>query len=164
MLILVLLDDLSSQQTGWKAFDPRDLEWSLAEWRKTLPLVLAWDDSDPPSRNINAARMRAKYYGARYIINRPFLRYAVLQMTNQPTDFLSIEESPVEHKEFMDHGIFGSYTNGGGIHHPQDKQVEKQKILRAAKRCVGAAMKSTVAFDNIEGRLIVTNIWGTSHA
>lgn len=126
--------------------------------------MLRWDDTDPPAEDINAARMRAKYYGARYIINRPFLRFAVLQMSKQPIDFLSEQDSPAEHREFMDHGIFGSDINEEKSQHPQDKRVDKQKILRAAKRCVDAATKSTVSLDNVKGRLIVTNIWGTSHA
>ena len=124
---------------------------------------MSWNDADPPADNINAARMRAKYYGARYIINRPFLRFAVHQMAIQPIDFLAEQESPMVHKEFMNHGIFGSDTNEKS-QHPQDKRVDKQKILRAAKRCIDAAAKSTVALDNVKGRLIVTNIWGTSHA
>ena len=158
------IDDHSSQQTGWKAFDPRDLEWSLAEWRKTLPTVLSWDDSDPPASDINAARMRAKYYGARYIINRPFLRFAVLNMSPQPIEFLSEQDSPHDDAEFNHHSIYGSDIVENKSQHPQDKRVDKQKILRAAKRCIDAAMNSTVALDNVDGRLIVTNIWGTSHA
>lgn len=46
-------------------------------WKSTLPEPLRWDDSEPPSTDINAARLRAKYYGARYIIHRPFIYHAL---------------------------------------------------------------------------------------
>ncbi|KAL2358429.1 hypothetical protein BJ546DRAFT_1073683 [Cryomyces antarcticus] len=59
------------------------LERQLKEWRDSLPSFLKWKDEDPPAREINAARMRAKYYGARYIINRTFLDYALHVMDPQ---------------------------------------------------------------------------------
>lgn len=61
-----------------------------------------------------------------------------------------------------------------GYGNPRDKadihifraiqQFPDQEIWAAAKRCIDAAMQSTVAFDGIPGRLIVTNIHGTAHA
>lgn len=38
------------------------------------------------------------------------------------------------------------------------------KIMRAAEICVKAAIKSSVAFDGICKRPILTNIFGTAHA
>ncbi|KAH1372036.1 hypothetical protein KXX49_000372, partial [Aspergillus fumigatus] len=44
---------------------------------------MKWKDADPPSNNINVARMRAKYYGTRYIIHRPLL-YQALHFAGLP--------------------------------------------------------------------------------
>lgn len=49
----------------------------LEKWRNSLPTNMKWHDSDPPATDINTARMRAKYYGARYIIHRPLLYHAL---------------------------------------------------------------------------------------
>lgn len=38
------------------------------------------------------------------------------------------------------------------------------KLRRACKVCIDSAILSTEAFDGIEGRPIVTNIFGTAHA
>lgn len=42
--------------------------------------------------------------------------------------------------------------------------MDKDEIMEACKRCIDAQMKSTLAFDGIQDRLIVTNIHGTAHA
>lgn len=39
-----------------------------------------------------------------------------------------------------------------------------ETITEASQICVEAAMKSTVAFDGIMKRPVVTNIFGTAHA
>ncbi|KAI9675189.1 MAG: hypothetical protein M1829_003549 [Trizodia sp. TS-e1964] len=54
-----------------------ELRAQLREWRRVLPDHLKWDDTEPPSTDINSARLRAKYYGALYIIHRPFLYHAI---------------------------------------------------------------------------------------
>jgi hypothetical protein len=38
------------------------------------------------------------------------------------------------------------------------------EVREACKRCIEAAMQSTVALDGVPDRLIVTNIHGTAHA
>ena len=53
---------------------------NLEAWRKTLA-DLDWDDDDHQSDDINVARMRAKYYGAKYLIHRPGMEHA-LQCTH----------------------------------------------------------------------------------
>ncbi|MCJ1464229.1 hypothetical protein MMC07_002842 [Pseudocyphellaria aurata] len=104
---------------------------TLQRWRELLPLELQWQEEENPSADINKARLRAKYYGALYIVHRPFLR-----------DILDFE-----------------------IGSKKSPPLASLEVMAAsAKICVDAAMKSTVAFDNIVGRLIVTNIFGTAHA
>lgn len=75
------------RNAGWSMLNASDLAVSLDEWRSQLPEQLKWDDADPPAADINAARMRAKYYGARYIIHRPFLHHA-LHKTPGPSSTL----------------------------------------------------------------------------
>ena len=40
----------------------------------------------------------------------------------------------------------------------------EHEIWEASKRCIDAAMQSTIAFDGVPDCLIVTNIHGTAHA
>ena len=146
-----------------------DLDEMLTNWRKVLPSQLQWSDLDDPSPDINEARLRAKFYGAKYIIHRPFLRMALDGEVENPgtgpekagarkesgSSLLSYLPTPIE--------------NSGNAMAPPIGVVEKSaqaNILQSAESCVGAAMRSTTAFDNIinHRRLIVTNIFGTSHA
>lgn len=131
----------------------------LEHWREGLPDTLQWKDDDPPPQDILNARLRAKYWGARYVINRPFLDYCLHIMPH--TRDMTVEAAA---------------TDGYG--HPRDKAdihlfsaiklARQDQIFEASERCIYAAMKSTVAFDGIlfdaGARLVVTNIHGTAHA
>lgn len=44
------------------------------------------------------------------------------------------------------------------------KQIRDRKSYAVAKRCIDAAMHSTVAFDGMPDRLVVTNIHNTAYA
>lgn len=44
------------------------------------------------------------------------------------------------------------------------KQIRDRKSYAVAKRCIDAAMHSTVAFDGMPNRLVVTNIHDTAYA
>lgn len=128
----------------------------LTTWREGLPSSLQWKDNDPPSSDILAARLRAKYYGAKYIINRPFLDY-VLHIMPGVSHCRSVEQvarrgdgSP---RDRADIHIFEAIAG-----------LEESAVREGARRCVIAAIHSTTAFDRVPGRLIVTNIHGTSHA
>jgi hypothetical protein len=46
---------------------------------------------------------------------------------------------------------------------PKLKELEP-KVLEACIICIDSAYNSTVAFDGVEGRPIITNIFGTAHA
>jgi hypothetical protein len=129
----------------------------LNAWRKGLPEQLKWDDNDPPATEILDARLRGKYYGAVYVINRPFLDYALHIMPHLVNDKCTLEEAAID--------AYGNPRDKADIHlFRAIQQMGDSAIWRAAKRCIDAAMHSTVAFDGIDGRLIVTNIHGTAHA
>lgn len=56
----------------------KELDFQILSWRKALPQQLQWDDNEMPSISINNARLRMKYYAARYVIHRPFVQAALI--------------------------------------------------------------------------------------
>ncbi|KAF2858849.1 hypothetical protein K470DRAFT_220355 [Piedraia hortae CBS 480.64] len=128
----------------------------LNAWRAGLPPELSWNDDDEPPSNILDARLRGKYYGARFIVNRPFLDYALHIMPR-----LGKGESI---KEIAKDGR-GRPRAAADVHlFEAISTMEERNIWQACERCIAAAVKSTLAFDGIPGRLVVTNIHGTAHA
>ena len=125
---------------------------------------VAWEDTDDPASDINAARLRGKYYGAKYIVHRPFLYYALHHLNGR-------DLTPEVMRQFKEYE-----------RNPQNFKLEDQpptdasreekstwvvlQMLISSKQCVSAAKCSTVAFDGVlkTKRLIVTNIFGTAHA
>jgi hypothetical protein len=43
-------------------------------------------------------------------------------------------------------------------------EMSEEEVQNGYQTCIKAAEKSTIAFDNVLGRPIVTNIHGTAHA
>lgn len=142
---------------------------NIWEWRKMLPQDLQWEDTEHPARYINDARLRGKFYGAQYIIHRPFL-HAALDFDFSTSDV----QSP-------NHEVNGSQTSAlfqpvlspdaqaGTMGPPKpvsDPGYRRAETINFAVKCIRAAEESTVAFDGIldHRRLIVTNIMGTAHA
>ncbi|KAF2147209.1 uncharacterized protein K452DRAFT_3403 [Aplosporella prunicola CBS 121167] len=155
---LALYSKQARKKSFWASLKDDQLEEQLQGWRDTLPQWLQWDDADDPALDINTARMRAKYYGAKYIITRPVLHWAVQQkdpprwMVKMYVPSSDSSSSPDEPPRF-----------------PMDTNAEARwhKVISTSKRCVDAAIQSTLAFDGVESpsqRLIVTNIYGTAHA
>jgi hypothetical protein len=164
---------------------------NLELWRNGLPEVMKWKDTDPPSNDINVARMRAKYYGARYIIHRPLLYHALHFAGLPDRNPSALVESPagsvlsgsesqqvspsLPHSQrapntarlSSDLGIAVHsalpYFQGGSMGTIAYRDLPP-KLRRACKVCIDSAILSTQAFDGIEGRPIVTNIFGTAHA
>lgn len=54
-----------------------DLSDQLELWRSRLPDTSSWNDSDPPATNVEAARVRAMYYRARFLVHLPALFFAL---------------------------------------------------------------------------------------
>lgn len=154
---------------------------NLDFWRKSLPDHMNWDDDDPPSSDINVARLRAKYYGARYIIYRPLLHYALHQTVDQDESHFSqaFSQRGLKSEQVSsfstqtpqassmtrwssDMGISGGRDDD--IHRTVDWEELPEPIQEACTICVNAAIRSTQAFHGIQGRPIITNIFGTAHA
>ncbi|KAE8353071.1 C6 finger domain protein [Aspergillus coremiiformis] len=168
-------------QTHWSSHVQEILSMNLELWRNSLPSVMKWKDTDPPSEEINVARMRAKYYGARYIIHRPLLYHALhyygqIDMRalsdGPPTEATTMTSSKSQqvspswsHSQSATNMVrlasdMGPSSGFAGTAH----RDLPPKLRRACKVCIDSAILSTVAFDGIKGRPVVTNIFGTAHA
>lgn len=161
----------------------KSLAEALEGWRQVtnkLRPEMAWDDNDYMTSDINAARMRAKYYGAKVIINRPML-YAALHedwsaISIRPSESLftgsgctSQQISPTSPHEYRSTGMPPRDSHLGSLAQSESRIMRsleglKPEIYSRTKACIQAAIRSTTAFDRIPSRLIVTNIFGTAHA
>ena len=135
----------------------------INEWRARLPKELQWEDDDPPANNINDARLRGKFYGAQYIIHRPFLHAALDYDFDAPDIHSPPGDNPVG---LQSHVPFHSTSAMGPPAPIGDPVRRREETIDLAKRCIQAAMRSTVAFDGVldHRRMVVTNIMGTAHA
>ncbi|KAK4693532.1 hypothetical protein P7C71_g3888, partial [Lecanoromycetidae sp. Uapishka_2] len=139
----------------------------ISDWRNSLPEKLQWDDASHVVDNINDSRLRGKFYGAQYIIHRPFL-HAALDYDFEDTETLS--KSPPN-------DTLGNIQNHLPLHPApgpemgppksvSDYERRRHETIELAVICIKAAMRSTVAFDGVldHRRMVVTNIMGTAHA
>lgn len=127
----------------------RELDYQLEQWKRALPAPLRWDETDRPSADINAARLRAKYFGARYIIHRPFV-YHVLHHGMEPVG-----------------AVAGVAAVGGSPASPGSSSNAIATLEANCRKCIEAALQSTTAFHAFDpdmNRCIITNVFGTAHA
>ncbi|KAJ5485372.1 hypothetical protein N7539_005360 [Penicillium diatomitis] len=193
--------DKQGESGRWSSSVQETLSMNLELWRNSLPVTMNWKDTDPPATDINAARMRAKYYGARYIIHRPLL-YHVLhygqngaRISALPKSMPAVESpkasasssqaqqnSPILNQSSgragsanmqRMHSDIGSAPGGSFSCSSSNNWVPPNvghvrellgKMRRACSVCIDSAILSTTAFDGVEDRLVVTNIFGTAHA
>ena len=156
-------DQLATSTRGNFSLDDREYcESTLSTLREMMQRhhELSWQENDPPPTYINAARLRGKYYGAKYFIHRPFLRYALHTFTQAR----------------LNPRVMGMYYDY--VQNPSKYKLETVappgdnadwwtfQFLMSCHMCVAAAQKSTVAFDGVlkQKRLMVTNLFGTAHA
>ena len=136
------------------------LDQNLEDWRKMLN-DWDWDDDDHQSPNVNMARMRGKYYGAKYIIWRPALYHALMQASEQKNEPTSESPSGYENSGFTSPAMANLHTPGRPS---MEVPMIQPDLLEGAKKCVEAAIRSTTSFDRVPRRLVLTNIFGTLHA
>jgi hypothetical protein len=161
----------------------KSLTEALEGWRQVTDKwspEMAWDDNDYMTSDINAARMRAKYYGAKVIINRPTLHAALHEdwsaISIRPSESpfpgsgrTSQQTSPTVPHAYRLTGIPPRDGYLGSPAQPESRNTRslpglKPEIYLGVKACIQAAIRSTTAFDGVPPRLIVTNIFGTGHA
>ncbi|RPA84642.1 hypothetical protein BJ508DRAFT_222926 [Ascobolus immersus RN42] len=163
-----------------------ELDFQLEQWKLHLPEPLRWEETDEPSGDINAARLRAKYFGARYIIHRPFVYLAIHggprpNFTNQYNsprvshgDPGSQHPSPIQ---TVSTPIQPTFTNAltsasarkasMAIALDEYTPSHKTTVEESCKKCLDAAVQSTKAFHAFsvsEFRPVITNVFGTAHA
>ena len=182
-VVLNLAHNALYGSSGHMSFDSTNLEditnhahthvEILQSWRAMLSPELAWRDSDPPSTDLNIARVRAKYYGGLYMMLRPYLRLAshVLEFPSPPPGTIgaSQQNSP---------SVDGNSTSNRYVQ-MVELSTDQKKIIDVACTCINSAIQSTIAFDRVGAdpespytnfrptrtkRLVVTNIFGTLHA
>lgn len=154
---------------NWSRTDAAN--YVIENWRAQLPYSLRWDDQEPPPADINAARLRAKFYGAKYIAHRPPLWYALHHVPReQVTKQMRREVLAEKWRQEFQVERNSSGPSSEDMPPPSsiagDTSYENTvRILRSCRMCVEAAKRSTIAFDAVGGkRLVVTNIFGTAHA
>jgi len=130
----------------------------LEGWQKLVPSY-SWTDNDPPASDIVVARLRGKYYGARYVCTRPYLDYAlhVMYELGNGNTLEQLTKDANGNQREAELVLFTAIN----MWHSEEMVKDKCRI------CIDSAMRSTVAFDRVENfghRLIVTNIMGTAHA
>ena len=144
-----------------------DCAEGLRNWRLALPEMLQWSDDEPPSPDINSARLRGKYWGAKYIIHRPFL-YVALEspspLFDDPAVRLRLDEFKNDPDRFPLRALGKNELPASSAAEERFEAVVQQ--LMSCRLCIDAAKRSTTAFDGIwpRKRLIVTNIFGTAQA
>ncbi|KAJ5151048.1 uncharacterized protein N7482_010300 [Penicillium canariense] len=175
-----------------------DKQGETGRWSASPPRDNELERPRPPAREINAARMRAKYYGARYIIHRPLLYHALhygqtgarigsipqtapvdsptgstsasqtQQMSPSITHASNRASSAHMQRMLSDVGAAPSSLSSSFANSWTPPTVILRelpsKLRRACKVCIESAILSTEAFDGVEDRLVVTNIFGTAHA
>ncbi|KIW21762.1 uncharacterized protein PV07_12809 [Cladophialophora immunda] len=154
------------------------LDDNLEGWRETLQ-DWDWDDNDHESPNISVARMRGKYYGAKYIIWRPVLERALRGAIPDPNSNTNPNPTPAPTPKSVGsrpsespagYGCRSEETSPDGSNlnnphlHGRDVLYIRPELLEGSRKCIEAAIRSTTSFDKVRRRLVVTNIFGTAHA
>lgn len=130
---------------------------NLEGWRSITSQFSRWKDSELPSTDILAARLRAKYYGARYIATRPYLDYALHVMEKTRDGRVRLEDVAIDANGYRRASTLALFR--------AIATMPESYIRQMASICVESAKLSTVALDRAGAdRLIVTNIMGTAHA
>ena len=122
-----------------------------------VPEAFQFQDNDPPAKDILAARLRAKYWGAQVITYRPFIRQ-ILESSHRGLPM----ESPLPVSGGNFHNEPAAIMSPPGPHSPPDGNEE---VIQNAAKGIRALVESTRAFHGIEDkRFIITNVFGTAHA
>ncbi|CUS09213.1 unnamed protein product [Tuber aestivum] len=164
----------------------RELDYQLEQWKLHLPEALRWEESDQPPADINAARLRAKYFGARYIIHRPFVYHAIHGgngVYNAPSNSGAFSTSPPAMSTGEMSQSSPSATTPGGFNpsgnivgggrrisvagESERADLAPVSLETSCRKCINSAISSTTAFHAFSpdvNRPVITNVFGTAHA
>ncbi|TPX16940.1 uncharacterized protein E0L32_003502 [Thyridium curvatum] len=137
---------------------------SSLEPPKWVPPHFRFTDDDPPATDILSARLRAKYWGARAILYRPFLRQILLFNHR-----MSESNGDPSKANNMIETMPGDYRHDVDVPHLRPdappSEVISDDMTRCATLAVKALIESTRSFHGLqEKRFIITNVFGTAHA
>lgn len=107
------------------------LNYNLNSWRKSLT-EWAWQDSDHRSSEITVARLRAKYYTIKFIINRPVLEFLLSCQDDSPNHSPSSSTEPRSSKGSLEKTL-----------------LQYKMLLILSKQCVEAAISYASVFDKV---------------
>ncbi|WQF76967.1 Putative zn(2)Cys(6) fungal-type DNA-binding domain-containing protein [Colletotrichum destructivum] len=137
----------------------RSMTWVSNDFR--------FKEEDPPATDLLDARLRAKYWGARVIIYRPFIRF-ILEVSEGLKQ--RVDDLRMLNKENVGAiGVFNPHDAsalvGHGSHDIRGHDELDPEVKSWAERGINALIQSTRAFHGVDSkRLLVTNIFGTAHA
>lgn len=134
----------------------RDHQKALQSWRDSLPTTLRWSDDNISASSILAARLRAKYWDACLITNRPILDYA-LHIRPHVTQKSDIDRIAINAR--------------GGSRRKFEIELFKaifdmpdDEIQSAVRTCLQAAVQGIRAFAGLARMPVITNIAGTARS
>ena len=136
----------------------------LENWRQSLPKEMRWDDDEHQTSDINAARMRATYYGTKSLIFRRVLQYVMLR---ESSSLARRNASPASQNIALggDSLVGTDPSASTNTTHPsQSVKIKQPQVWRACEQCVRAATRSITAFDRVPKRPIIPNFFGTAQA
>lgn len=144
----------------------KELDYQLEQWKLHLPEPLRWDEPDAPSSDINAARLRAKYFGARYIIHRPFI-YHVIHASGVPSGTIFSSLSPGSDMSQQGSPAATTPNHSLSTRRTSTAGEDTASLEASCRKCLDSAVQSTTAFHAFcpeDNRPIITNVFGTAHA
>lgn len=132
----------------------RGHETTLIKWREGLPVGLRWEDQDLPTQDVLKALLCAKYWELCYMINRPFLDFALHIMPQLKNGF-GVRQAALH--------VYGDFDELKLPLLETISQMDERKIWDACKSCIIAAFHGAIAFSCVPGRLPVVDLYGVSH-
>jgi len=123
---------------------------------KFVPPEFKFELDDPPAADILSARLRAKYWGARVITFRPFIRQ-VLQFSENRSALNAPSPISGDFRSEIAVPVIGPEAT-------TESDIDP-KVIQNAEKGVQALIQSTKAFHGLGAqRFIITNVFGTAHA
>jgi len=130
------------------------------------PEMFKFENNDPPAQDLIHARLRAKYWGAKVISTRPFIKHIV--ETNHDRAARATMATATESPATVTAGGEATSLTPGSVDTPGAAPGDSgfpREYVDWAREGIQALIESTRAFHNVpDRRFIITNPFGTAHA
>ncbi|TLD18344.1 hypothetical protein E2P81_ATG12139 [Venturia nashicola] len=170
---LYKIQDSVSSKAPWADADASGLFIGLQNFRELIIEKYPryrWTDGDPLPTELLQARLRAKFYGAAYIILRPYISNALTYHADEGACFSPADlQAWLKNEYKADEVPTNLPKNNVQAVEFQSSRAMALNYLWCCKKSIDSAMHSTIAFDGVADpvkrqRLRVTNIHGTATA